>query len=40
MEEDVKRSLEAGFRRHLTKPVTPDLLIRVVRELGEEVRRG
>ena len=40
MEEDVKRSLEAGFRRHLTKPVTPELLIRVVRELGDEVGRG
>lgn len=40
MEDDVKRSLEAGFRRHLTKPVSPEVLIQVVRDLGEEVGRG
>jgi len=37
MEEDVRQSLEAGFRRHLTKPVTLQTLAAAVREVaGEE----
>jgi CheY-like chemotaxis protein len=32
MEEDLRRSHEAGFYRHLTKPVTPRLLCAVVHE--------
>jgi DNA-binding response OmpR family regulator len=31
-EEDVQRSREAGFLRHLTKPVTPRVLEAAVRE--------
>jgi signal transduction histidine kinase len=33
MEEDVRRSLEAGFQRHLTKPVLPHLLDEVLRDV-------
>ncbi|HYG62182.1 MAG TPA: PAS domain S-box protein [Thermoanaerobaculia bacterium] len=35
MEEDVRRSREAGFSRHLTKPVSPQLLRSVLREAAE-----
>jgi CheY-like chemotaxis protein len=30
---DVERALEAGFQRHLTKPVSPDRIVQVVAEL-------
>jgi signal transduction histidine kinase len=33
MEEDVKQAEEAGFSRHLTKPVDFDLLLSTIREL-------
>jgi CheY-like chemotaxis protein len=33
MEDDVRRSLEAGFDQHLTKPVDLDVLDAVIREL-------
>ncbi|HEY7087732.1 MAG TPA: ATP-binding protein [Tepidisphaeraceae bacterium] len=33
MEQDVRRSVEAGFDRHLTKPVDADALQRTIREL-------
>ena len=33
MEEDVRRAEEAGFSRHLTKPVDFDLLLSTIREL-------
>lgn len=31
---DISRSTEAGFRQHLVKPVEPDLLIELLREVG------
>ncbi|WP_256211529.1 response regulator [Paraburkholderia hospita] len=31
---DVARSTEAGFRQHLVKPVDPDLLIELLRDVG------
>jgi len=31
--EDAARALEAGFDRHLTKPASPDTLLRVVAEV-------
>jgi two-component system CheB/CheR fusion protein len=34
MEEDVRQSLEAGFRRHLTKPVSLQLLKTAIREVA------
>jgi CheY-like chemotaxis protein len=34
MEEDVRRSREAGFRGHLTKPVDLERLRRMIREAG------
>ena len=33
MEDDVRRAKEAGFSRHLTKPVDFDLLLTAIREL-------
>ncbi|HVR96758.1 MAG TPA: ATP-binding protein [Thermoanaerobaculia bacterium] len=33
MEEDVRRSLEAGFQRHITKPVLPNVLDEVLRDV-------
>jgi CheY-like chemotaxis protein len=33
MEEDVRRSHEAGFRRHLTKPVSLPQLQAALREI-------
>jgi two-component system CheB/CheR fusion protein len=36
MEEDVRQSLEAGFRRHLTKPVSLPLLEAALREAARE----
>lgn len=33
MEEDVRRAEEAGFSRHLTKPVDFDLLLTTIHEL-------
>jgi signal transduction histidine kinase len=33
MEEDVRKSQEAGFRRHLTKPVNPQALLGAIREV-------
>jgi hypothetical protein len=33
MEEDVRRAEEAGFSRHLTKPVDFDSLLSSIREL-------
>jgi two-component system CheB/CheR fusion protein len=35
MEEDVRKSRQAGFARHLTKPVTLDLLKEVIAEVRE-----
>jgi PAS domain S-box-containing protein len=41
MEEDVRRSREAGFAIHLTKPVSPDDLQReIVRLVGEPAAAG
>ena len=40
MEEDLHRSREAGFRRHLVKPVSAELLERTIRELAEERAGG
>jgi DNA-binding response OmpR family regulator len=37
-EEDVRRSLEAGFARHLTKPVNFQALEAVIHETAEAVR--
>jgi two-component system CheB/CheR fusion protein len=34
--EDVRASLDAGFREHLTKPVDLDRLLAAVRRLREE----
>jgi CheY-like chemotaxis protein len=34
MEEDVRRSLEAGFDHHLTKPIEFDALQSVLRDLA------
>ena len=34
MEEDVRRSQEAGFARHLTKPINLDTLIAAIREVS------
>jgi CheY-like chemotaxis protein len=34
-EEDRRRSAEAGFDQHLTKPVSFDLLTEVLRKAGE-----
>ena len=36
MQEDVRRSLEAGFSTHLTKPVNIDLLEKTLDNLGRE----
>jgi CheY-like chemotaxis protein len=36
MEEDVRQSLEAGFRKHLTKPVSLPLLEAALREAARE----
>ncbi|HEX4964318.1 MAG TPA: ATP-binding protein [Thermoanaerobaculia bacterium] len=36
MEEDVEKSRQAGFARHLTKPVTLDLLKEVIGQVREE----
>lgn len=36
MEEDVQKSRDAGFARHLTKPVTLDVLEDVI----DQVRRS
>jgi PAS domain S-box-containing protein len=38
-ERDKARALEAGFDHHLTKPVDPDQLSALVREVGERVCR-
>ena len=35
MEDDVRRSLDAGFDRHLTKPISLDALLEAVEQLGE-----
>ena len=32
-EEDIKRSLYAGFQRHLTKPVAPAELVKAIIEV-------
>ncbi|HEY7120448.1 MAG TPA: response regulator, partial [Tepidisphaeraceae bacterium] len=34
MEEDVRRSREAGFTHHITKPVTAQALEQILREIG------
>lgn len=34
MDEDVERSREAGFERHLTKPVSPQVLQETIREVA------
>ncbi len=39
MEEDIRQSEEAGFRRHLTKPVTLALLESAIAEAAEARRR-
>jgi two-component system CheB/CheR fusion protein len=31
---DIARSIEAGFRKHLVKPVDPDLFIELLRDVG------
>ena len=36
MEEDLRRSKEAGFERHLTKPITMESLQSVIREVAGE----
>jgi CheY-like chemotaxis protein len=38
MEEDVRQSLEAGFRQHLTKPVNLHSLKKALQEVGGEER--
>jgi PAS domain S-box-containing protein len=38
MEEDVRQSLEAGFRKHLTKPVNLQRLEAAIRDVREDVR--
>ena len=40
MEEDVRRSLEAGFRLHLTKPVLLQTLENAIRQVLQEDRAG
>jgi signal transduction histidine kinase/CHASE1-domain containing sensor protein/ActR/RegA family two-component response regulator len=40
MDEDVRRSHEAGFERHLTKPVSLQLLQEAIREVGGTADRG
>jgi CheY-like chemotaxis protein len=35
MEEDVRQSLEAGFRKHLTKPVNLQRLEAAIRDVRE-----
>ncbi len=37
MEEDVRRSKESGFDHHLTKPVDPARLDRLIGELAQEI---
>jgi len=37
MEEDVRRSKESGFDHHLTKPVDPARLDRLIAELAQEI---
>jgi PAS domain S-box-containing protein len=39
-DEDVTRNAEAGFARHLTKPVDPDALLKAVSELAESADGG
>jgi CheY-like chemotaxis protein len=36
-ENEVRRSREAGFDEHLTKPVDPEVLIRHMARLGQQV---
>jgi len=36
-EDEVRRSREAGFDEHLTKPVDPEVLIRHMARLAQEV---
>ena len=38
MEEDIRKSMEAGFAKHLTKPVSLQALRAALQEV--EVRRG
>ena len=33
--QDARRALDAGFQRHITKPVEPLLLVRVIAGLAE-----
>jgi signal transduction histidine kinase/CheY-like chemotaxis protein len=40
MEEDVRESLEAGFRKHLTKPVTLQTLAAAIHEVIGHAERG
>jgi CheY-like chemotaxis protein len=35
-DQDQRRAMEAGFERHLTKPVDPELLERIVRHASRE----
>ena len=37
LREDVKKSLEAGFDHHLTKPLKLDSLLSVLEELQQEL---
>jgi CheY-like chemotaxis protein len=38
MEEDVRRSREAGFELHLTKPVAPQALADAIERVGGDQR--
>jgi CheY-like chemotaxis protein len=40
MEEDVRRSLEAGFARHLTKPINLQALQTAIQETTRGGERG
>ena len=39
-DEDVQRSLQAGMNAHLTKPVDPEYLLKVLREFISKYREG
>jgi signal transduction histidine kinase/CheY-like chemotaxis protein len=40
MDEDVRRSLEAGFESHLTKPLNVERLVAMLDELGARAEQG
>jgi CheY-like chemotaxis protein len=40
MDEDIRRALDAGFSRHITKPVDIPLLLGAIQELLQPVNKG